>query len=95
VTSGASNAAGVIFTATGDTPTTWTHGTILYQVQFPPNFTLTAGLFQAELMASDTVALSGLFELRITIASEEAMYIASGAQSDVLCIEEAIKITPC
>src|SRR4029077_5459577 len=35
-----SNAAGVIFTATGDTPTTWTHGSVLYQVQFPPNFTL-------------------------------------------------------
>jgi hypothetical protein len=90
-----SNAAGVIFTATGDTPTTWTNGTILYQVQFPPNFTLADGLFQAELLAADTVARSGLFELRITIASEAEMYIASGAQSDVLCIEEAIKITPC
>jgi hypothetical protein len=61
----------------------------------PPNFTLAAGLFQAELLAADTVARSGLFELRITIASEASMYIASGAQSDVLCIEEAIKITPC
>jgi hypothetical protein len=91
----ASNAAGVIFTATAGTPTTWTNGSVLYLIDFPTNFRLAEGLFQAELLASDTVPLSGLYELRITIASEDAMYIGTGAQSDVLCINDAIKVTPC
>jgi hypothetical protein len=90
-----SNAAGVIFTATDDTPTTWTNGSILYLIDFPANFSLAEGLFQAELLASDTVPLSGSYELRITIASEDSMYIGTGAQSDVLCIDNAIEITPC
>jgi hypothetical protein len=90
-----SNAAGVIFTATGTTPTTWTHGSVLYQIDFPSNFALQEGLFQAELLASDTTQLTGLFELRIAMSAEDAIYIASGAQTDVLCIPDAIRVTPC
>lgn len=91
----ASNAQGVIFTATGPTPTEWSGESILYEVNMPSNFELEEGLFRAELLATDTIPLSGTFELRIAIASDDAMYIATGAQTDVLCIENALTINPC
>jgi hypothetical protein len=91
----ASSAQGVIFTATGTAPTTWTHGSILQAVTMPPNFSLQTGLFQAELLAADTVDLKGLYELRITLSTTSGTYIESGAQSDVLCYPDALNITPC
>jgi hypothetical protein len=90
-----SNAAGVIFTATGTTPTTWTNSSVLYQIELPSNFAIEDGLFKAELLAADTTPLSGEFELRINISFDDSIYIGSGAQTDVLCIEAAIQITPC
>jgi hypothetical protein len=90
-----SNATGVIFTATGTAPTTWTNGSILQQVNFPGNFSIQDGLFQAELLASDTVPLSDLFELRVSLSVTASMYIGTGAQTDVLCMPDVIDITPC
>ncbi len=91
----ASNADGIIFTATGTTPSTWINGSILYRVSFPPNFLLSNGLFKAELLKEDTVDLSGLYELRTRLEVDDTLYIDSGAQADVLCLNDVINVTPC
>lgn len=90
-----SNATGVMFTATGDTPTDWTHGSVLQPVTLPDNITITDGLFEAELLRADTKPLDGDYELRITLSFVNPIFIQSGAQTDVLCLPEALSITPC
>jgi hypothetical protein len=91
----ASNATNVTFVATGTTPTDWTHGSTLQQMVFPPNIVLSDGLLQVELLKGDTLLLDGDYELRVTMSFAAAMYIQSGAQTDVLCLPEAMTITPC
>lgn len=91
----ASNTEGIIFVATGTAPTTWTHGSILYRVTYPPTFVLSNGLFKAELLASSTVDMSGLYELRTRLQIDDTLYISSGAQTDVLCLDDVINVTPC
>jgi ligand-binding SRPBCC domain-containing protein len=89
-----SNVQGTIFLATGTIPTVWTTS-LLRQVQFTSNFQLQVGLFLAELLATDSANLNGIYELRINIASMDNIYISTGAQTDVLCIPNALQVTPC
>jgi hypothetical protein len=91
----ASNATGVVFTATGDTPTDWTHESTLQQMIMPDNMTLEDGLLSVELLKEDTKPLDGSYELRVTISWASAVYFQSGSQTDVLCLADAIEITPC
>ena len=89
-----SNTQGQIFIATGTTPTVWTTSK-LYQVSQSSNFVLQAGLFLAELLPTDSANLNGIYELQIKIASLDNIYISTGAQTDVLCIPNALQVTPC
>ena len=92
---GATNATGNVFTATGTTPTTWTNGSTLQVVTNPLNITLVDGLLCVELLKADTKPLDGDYELRTTISFNNSIYIQSGAQTDVLCLPDALTITPC
>lgn len=90
-----SNTTGVVFVATNTTPTDWTNGSTLQVMNLPANITLVDGLLQMELLKEDTKPLDGDYELRMTISFASAMYIQSGAQTDVLCLPEALTVTPC
>lgn len=92
---GAANVEGEIFGATATTPTVWTHGSVLEVVTLPPNFELVNGMFSAELLPTDTIQLNGLYEIRIIVSSYDNTYIATSAQTDVLCIPDALQITRC
>jgi len=92
---GATNATGNVFVATGDTPTTWTHASTLMKVADPANIVLTTGLLKVEVLKADTKPLDGVYELRTTISFAAAAYMQSGAQTDVLCLPDALTVTPC
>lgn len=91
----ASNATGIVFIATGATPTTWTHSSTLQQMTLQANMVLTDGQLLVELLAGDTRPLNGDYELRVTISIADSLYVQSGSQTDVLCLPEALTITPC
>jgi hypothetical protein len=92
---GATNVTGSEFVATADTPTVWTNGSAVNPIASPPNIILTDGLLQIELLRGDTKPLDGNYELRTTISFANPIYVQSGAQTDVLCLPDAITITPC
>jgi hypothetical protein len=91
----ASNAIDVEFTATGTTPTTWTHSSILQEIEATDSIFVSDGAVKVELLAATTAALSGTFEIRIAVAQADTAYISSGAETQVLCLENAVVITPC
>jgi len=91
----ASNATGVIFVASGTTPTTWSNNSVLQQMIAPANMFLEEGMLTMELMKADTEQLDGLYELRVKLSVADGIYIQSGAQTDVLCLPDSIQITPC
>lgn len=90
-----SNTTGVIFVATDDTPTTWASSSELQQIVAPSNVFIEDGAVQVELLAADTVNLQGVFEVRISVSLLDPVYIGSGAQTEVFCLEDAIAITSC
>jgi hypothetical protein len=91
----ASDATGVTFTATDDTPTIWTNSSQLQQISAPTNLSLSDGLVEVELLAQNTVNLAGEFEVRISVAETDTDYIGSGAETQVTCLEGVILISPC
>jgi hypothetical protein len=91
----ASNASDVEFTATGTTPTTWSNLSILQVIEASDSIFIADGAIKVELLASTTAALSGTFETRIAVAVADTDYISSGAETQVLCLENAVVITPC
>ncbi len=64
-------------------------------VTLPPMMTLVDGMIQIELLASDTLNLRGTFEVRITMTVANADYFDSDGQTDVICVADAITVTPC
>jgi len=91
----ASNATGVIFIATGDTPATWTNSSVLNWMNSGPSVGLTDGLLVLELLYADSAKLDGLYELRLFLSTTDTDYIASLAQTDAICYPDAIDVTPC
>jgi hypothetical protein len=89
----ASNAAGIIFTSTGNRPALWTNGSTIQQVSFPSNMVLSDGLLNCELLASDSVSRSaGLYGLKLTISTLDAAFVGSGAETDVTSFYNMINI---
>jgi len=93
-----SNVQGNIFTAIDVVPTTWTHGSILQQVSFPTTgnaMSVAPGLVNAEISGDTTRPLDGIFEVRFALSVTDSIYVGSGAQTDVLCLPNAIQVLPC
>lgn len=90
-----SNTQGVVFQAVTPTPAVWTNGSVLRNVDYPVNFKLETGQFIAELLNTDSQPLSGQYDMKISIGSVDSIYIASGAQTDVLCIPTALEVMTC
>lgn len=91
----ASNAIDVEFTATGTTPTTWTHSSILQEIDADDSIFIDDSGVKVELLAVTTAPLRGTFEVRIAVALADTAYISSGAETQVTCLEGAVVITPC
>jgi hypothetical protein len=61
----------------------------------PSNLVLTDGLLVAELLPADTAGLLYDYALRVRFSYLDADYIGSGAQTDVTCAEDAIRVSKC
>jgi hypothetical protein len=65
-------------------------------VILPPNMLLVDGLITIEVLAKDTVGLAvGTYEVKTTSTIADADYFASAGQTDVVCEEDVIEVTPC
>lgn len=91
----ASNADDVEFTATGTTPTVWSNSSILQEIEATDSIFISDAGVKVELLAATTATLSGTFEVRIAVALADTAYISSGAETQVLCLDGAVIITPC
>jgi len=89
------NITGETFEATGTTPTSWGASSQVQEIVAASNVFVEDGSIQVELLAGDTVNLSGAFEIRISVSKLDTDYIGSGAQTQVFCLEDAIVITTC
>lgn len=89
---GGVNTTGTSFTATGDTPTTWTNGSILRPVTIPSNLRLADGLLTLELLSIDSVNLKDLYELKMLIGITDANYVGTGAQTDVMALTDVLNV---
>jgi hypothetical protein len=92
---GGANVDDTEFTATGTTPTTWSNSSVLQEIEATDSIFVSDGAVKVELLAATTAALSGTFEVRIAVALADTAYISSGAETQVLCLENVVVITPC
>lgn len=77
----ASNASGVLFTATGTTPTTWTNASALQEVTADLSVAATATEVQTALNATAAItALGGVTVTKPGTGSYEVLFTALGAQ---------------
>ncbi len=76
-------------TGTDDASVTWK-----YKANTPPpsNLKLSTGLLQIELVKEDSLGLSGHYDLMVDLTTKSALYIASGAQTDVNIVEDVLNV---
>jgi len=60
----------------------------------PPNLTLVDGLLTLELLSADSATLMGIYDLQYAVTVADVTY-SSGGQTDVLCLEDVLEVTPC
>lgn len=77
----ASNASGIMFTATGTTPTTWTNASALQEITADLSVEATAAEVQTALNATAAVtALGGVTVTKLGAGSYEVLFTVLGAQ---------------
>lgn len=91
----AANLLGQAFKATGTNPTAWAALSKLQKMNESAGLLLSLGMLQMELLGADTAKLNGTYEVRIKLSVTDPMYIVTGAQTDVLCLPDVLKVTPC
>lgn len=68
-----------------------------YKVGTPtlPNVRLVDGLLTIELTKEDSKKLSGMYDMRFEFSYKSPDFIASGAQTDSICIPDVLNVSPC
>jgi hypothetical protein len=61
----------------------------------PANVSLEDSIFEVELLKSQSMELSGLYDVRFELTVKDDIYIASGSQTNTTCIDDALNVVPC
>lgn len=88
------NETGVIFTASGTTPTTWTNGSTLVEVTSAVDYNVTAAALQTALNATAAIGASGVTVTKPTAAAIYAVQWNTVGNKDALLASVVSTLTP-